>query len=1219
MLKRERFSTKCRFLLVLMVFIYLVPLKAQTWYTQSGGTVTKTSETFTSTVADQSGVKVTNSGTLTMTNCTVITSGNTSSNDNSSFYGQNAGVLATTGSKITMTGGSISTSGTGANGIFSYGTGTNVIISNATVQCTAQGGHAVMATGGGTLTATNVNMNTAGMNSGAIATDRGGGTIIVTGGTVVTSGKDSPGIYSTGNITVSGANITATASEGAVIEGLNTVTLNNVTLQGGVATYGGVMIMQSMSGDASVGTGNFIMTGGSLTATTGPLFFITNNTGVIRLTNVTASATSGVLISAAGTSRWGTSGSNGGQVTFVGDTQTLSGNIEIDAISTLTATLQNNSSLTGTINSANTAKLLALTIDATSKWTLTGNSYISTLSNSSGISGTSVSNIIGNGYNVYYDASLSGNSALGGKTYSLVNGGYLLPKGSTSPFSISGTITYNGNPLSGVTVTLSGSSSATTTTNTSGYYSFSFTGTGSYTVTPSLTNYTFTPVSKSFTNISSNQTQNFTAGANTYTISGNISGASSVTVNLTGSSTASTTNDATGNYSFTVNAGGTYTITPNKTNYTFNPINKTFSNIAGNQTQNFTAVLNTFTISGIVSGAANVNINLTGSSTASTATDANGNYSFTVNAGGTYTITPVKTGYTFSPASQTFTNITANQVQNFTASSISYTLTGVILCNNSILGGVTITLSGSSSGTTISDSNGEYSFTEASGGTYTITPNKTNYTFNPANKTFSNIAGNQTQNFTAVLNTCTISGNISGVGSVTVNLSGSSSASMITDANGNYSFTVIAGGTYAITPQKAYYSFTPANKTFTNISGNQVQNFSASLNLPDIVNLFKPVNKSSEQEINLTLIWYSTINTVSYDLQVSKDSLFSTGNIIINTNLSDTSYKLSNLENNITYFWKLRSKNSAGVSNWSSIWYFTTKQAPLGIPVLVSPLNNTKNILSEVSLAWNQVTGASDYLYQISDDSTFAQIKIQRHSNGSITAKESGLNSKTNYFWKVRAESGSNTGNWSQIWKFTTAPTAPAAPLLKSPLNNASLQINYLSPSVTLEWNSSTDASDYIIQISENQNFNPIYKEDSGYQSTTYKFTLPKASKYYWRIKAHNLGGSGTWSEIWNFSSALVGIEKPVDNIPVSYSLSQNFPNPFNPETNIEYSIPEKAFVIIRIYDTFGKTVETLIGKYQVAGMYRVSWHPDNLPSGTYYYRIQAGNYSEVKKMVYIR
>ncbi|MGC4055788.1 MAG: BACON domain-containing carbohydrate-binding protein [Paludibaculum sp.] len=330
-----------------------------------------------------------------------------------------------------MTGGSIKTTGTGADGTFAYGSASKVTITGATIQASADGGHAVMATGGGNMVLTDVDMTTSGGSSSAIATDRGGGTIVVTGGKVKTSGGNSAGIYSTGAITVTGTAFESTGAEMAVIEGANSIVLTGVNMTTSKEKWG-VMIYQSMSGDASGTNGRFTMTGGSLnyTPSSGPLFYVNNSTGNITLTGVALTANSGVFIKAAA-GNWGNSGANGGTVVLVGSGQTMNGNWVADSISSITATLKSGSALTGVVNGENTAKSINLTLDSSSRWILTGHSYVTALADSAGISGGTVTNITGNGFNVYYDSSASANSYLGGGTYSLVNGGLLLPKGSS--------------------------------------------------------------------------------------------------------------------------------------------------------------------------------------------------------------------------------------------------------------------------------------------------------------------------------------------------------------------------------------------------------------------------------------------------------------------------------------------------------------------------------------------------------------------------------------------------------------------------------------------------------------------------------------------------------------------------------------------------------------------------------------------------------------------
>lgn len=96
------------------------------------------------------------------------------------------------------------------------------------------------------------------------------------------------------------------------------------------------------------------------------------------------------------------------------------------------------------------------------------------------------------------------------------------------------------------------------------------------------------------------------------------------------------------------------------------------------------------------------------------------------------------------------------------------------------------------------------------------------------------------------------------------------------------------------------------------------------------------------------------------------------------------------------------------------------------------------------------------------------------------------------------------------------------------------------------------------------------------------------------------------------------GIEEG-NNLPDDFSLSQNYPNPFNAQTTIEYCLPEQSLVSIDIFDLLGRRIETLVDEVKPAGLYRVTWHADNLPSGMYFCRITAGDFSKTRKMVLLK
>jgi len=101
--------------------------------------------------------------------------------------------------------------------------------------------------------------------------------------------------------------------------------------------------------------------------------------------------------------------------------------------------------------------------------------------------------------------------------------------------------------------------------------------------------------------------------------------------------------------------------------------------------------------------------------------------------------------------------------------------------------------------------------------------------------------------------------------------------------------------------------------------------------------------------------------------------------------------------------------------------------------------------------------------------------------------------------------------------------------------------------------------------------------------------------------------------------SLITGIESNTVSIPAVYSLSQNFPNPFNPVTKINFSIPKQGYVNMKVYDVLGKEVMTLVNEIRPAGNYDVDFNGSNLASGVYFYRMETENFIDIKRMVLIK
>ena len=308
----------------------------------------------------------------------------------------------------------ITTSAKGANAVFSTGTDSKIYISDSEISTTKDSSRGLDATYGGYIEADNVKISTQGGSCASLATDRGEGTVIAKKSDLSTAGKGSPVIYSTGDITLEDSDGKATGSQMVVIEGKNTATVSNSTLEcSGKGNRNdvdncGIMIYQSMSGDAGEGTGTFNATNSNLSIDsssslykTAPFFFITNTDAIINLENNKLSYGSGVLLKAEGISEWGNSGSNGGNVTLNAKNQSLVGNIECDNISTVTINLTEGSYLESTINSDKTAKSVTLKLDSSSKLKLTGDCYVTSLDDAD----ESYSNIDFNGFTLYVNGS----------------------------------------------------------------------------------------------------------------------------------------------------------------------------------------------------------------------------------------------------------------------------------------------------------------------------------------------------------------------------------------------------------------------------------------------------------------------------------------------------------------------------------------------------------------------------------------------------------------------------------------------------------------------------------------------------------------------------------------------------------------------------------------------------------------------------------------------
>lgn len=172
----------------------------------------------------------------------------------------------------------------------------------------------------------------------------------------------------------------------------------------------------------------------------------------------------------------------------------------------------------------------------------------------------------------------------------------------------------------------------------------------------------------------------------------------------------------------------------------------------------------------------------------------------------------------------------------------------------------------------------------------------------------------------------------------------------------------------------------------------------------------------------------------------------------------------------------------------------------------------------------------------------------------------------------------------------------------------------------TLKWFAS-NTIDYRFQLSSNKYFDSlliIHDEILSDTSVTID-SLIKGSYYSWRVAGRNEFGWSIWSDVFWFKTILPTDINDDRESRFSYRLDQNFPNPFNPLTTIGYSLSEYSKVTIKIYDILGNEIKTLVNREEPAGVYDLTWDAGNLPSGIYFYKIQAGTYTETKKMILMK
>ncbi|MCK6615957.1 MAG: T9SS type A sorting domain-containing protein [Ignavibacteriaceae bacterium] len=299
----------------------------------------------------------------------------------------------------------------------------------------------------------------------------------------------------------------------------------------------------------------------------------------------------------------------------------------------------------------------------------------------------------------------------------------------------------------------------------------------------------------------------------------------------------------------------------------------------------------------------------------------------------------------------------------------------------------------------------------------------------------------------------------------------------------------------------------------------EVWNTTTIIEKPANFTLSTPANFSKGLLNPVTVTWNSSARAEKYILQISTDSTFATF-VVNDSTQTDLTEALPTLNNYTQHYWRVKSVNVGGQSDWTSTWNFKTLGNPYASNLFV-PVNNSVNqpitgLVFKWSKAKERIETIQKYQFQLANDALFTSI-VQSDSTLTDTTKSlTGLNYLTKYYWRVRAQNQTGWGDWSEVWNTTTIIEKPANFALSAPANNSK---GLLNP-VTVTWNSSARADKYIFQVSTDSTFATFVVNDSAMTDTVKVLsTLTNYTQYYWRVKAVNIGGQSDWSEVWNFKT----------------------------------------------------------------------------------------------------
>ena len=384
---------------------------------------------------------------------------------------------------------------------------------------------------------------------------------------------------------------------------------------------------------------------------------------------------------------------------------------------------------------------------------------------------------------------------------------------------------------------------------------------------------------------------------------------------------------------------------------------------------------------------------------------------------------------------------------------------------------------------------------------------------------------------------------------------------------------------------------------------------------PSAPSMLMPMAGAIVNSTTLQARWRGISGAVAYHLQLSESATFAS-NMVNDTTVTDTTYRVTGLKPGTGYFARIRTKGPHGWGSFGLTVPFSISSPAPAAPLIVWPPPGSVITTSSFTARWRRVSNATKYHLQVDDNVSFSTPLVNDSTLSDSLRVVGSLQSGAFYYIRVRAKGTSSWSAFGPVVQISTPVPRPAPPPLIVPNPGAVV----LLPVMTVLWRNVPGAVAYHLQLTENPAFLGGLVNDSTITDTVRQVGgLRDGASYHLRMRSKGISGWGVFGDTVRFTTSAALSVTMLNEVPrVSY-LAQNFPNPFNPVTIIRFGLSSASQVRLEVYDALGQRVRQVVDDNLGAGTYDVMFDASGLASGLYIYRIRTEHFVDSRRLVLLK